>query len=85
MKKLGLFLVFVLSTVMAFASGQQAGSSTGASGPVAITVEVFDRGTDGGKSDPTNNGWTEWIKKKVLADENRPRCPCTRTRQSQSA
>jgi putative aldouronate transport system substrate-binding protein len=70
MKKLGLFLVFVLSTVMAFASGQQAGSGTGASGPVAITVEVFDRGTDGGKSDPTNNGWTDWIKKKVLADEN---------------
>jgi putative aldouronate transport system substrate-binding protein len=36
----------------------------------AITVEVFDRGTDGGKTSPVNNIWTEWIKKKVLEDEN---------------
>jgi len=35
-----------------------------------IKVEVFDRGTDGGKTDPTNNYWTDWIKKKVLEDEN---------------
>ncbi|MDR0759020.1 MAG: extracellular solute-binding protein [Treponema sp.] len=40
------------------------------SAPVAITVEVFDRGTDGGKTDPTNNEWTKWIKAKVLKDEN---------------
>lgn len=35
-----------------------------------IRVEVFDRGTDGGKTDPTNNYWTDWIKAKVLEDEN---------------
>ena len=35
-----------------------------------ISVEVFDRGTDGGKTDPTNNNWTNWIKEKVLADAN---------------
>ncbi len=35
-----------------------------------ITVEVFDRGTDGGKTDPTNNYWAKWIKEKVLAEEN---------------
>ena len=35
-----------------------------------ITVEVFDRGTDGGKTDPTNNFYTDWIKAKVLEDEN---------------
>ena len=35
-----------------------------------ITVEIFDRGTDGGKTDPTNNYWTQWITDKVLADEN---------------
>ncbi|HEY8349415.1 MAG TPA: sugar ABC transporter substrate-binding protein, partial [Clostridia bacterium] len=34
-----------------------------------IRVEVFDRGTDGGKTDPTNNYWTDWIKAKVLEDE----------------
>jgi putative aldouronate transport system substrate-binding protein len=38
--------------------------------PAEITVEVFDRGTDGGKSDPINNNWTNWIKEKVLKDEN---------------
>jgi putative aldouronate transport system substrate-binding protein len=35
-----------------------------------ITVEVFDRGTDGGRSDPTDNNWTKWIQEKVLEDEN---------------
>ena len=30
-----------------------------------ITVEVFDRGTDGGKTDPTNNYYTDWIKQNV--------------------
>ncbi len=34
-----------------------------------ITVEVYDRGNDGG-SDPTNNMYTEYIKKGVLADHN---------------
>ncbi|GHV06510.1 hypothetical protein FACS189485_15150 [Spirochaetia bacterium] len=36
----------------------------------AVTVEIFDRGTDGGKTDPTNNKWTAWIKEKILKDEN---------------
>ena len=35
----------------------------------SITVEVFDRGTDGGKTNPADNAWTDWIKKKVLEDE----------------
>lgn len=34
-----------------------------------ITVEVYDRGNDGG-SDPTNNMYTEYIKKGVLEDHN---------------
>ncbi|MDR0638556.1 MAG: extracellular solute-binding protein [Spirochaetaceae bacterium] len=43
----------------------------GASGGTAkIKVEVFDRGTDGGKTNPANNKWTEWIKEKLLKDEN---------------
>jgi putative aldouronate transport system substrate-binding protein len=44
--------------------------SHGSGKTVSITVEVFDRGTDGGKTDPTDNVWTDWIKKKVLEDEN---------------
>ncbi|MFA9379571.1 MAG: extracellular solute-binding protein [Acetanaerobacterium sp.] len=35
-----------------------------------ITVEIFDRGTDGGKTDPTDNFYTDWIKAKVLEDLN---------------
>ncbi len=34
-----------------------------------ITVEVYDRGNDGG-SDPTNNKYTEYIKKGMLEDHN---------------
>jgi putative aldouronate transport system substrate-binding protein len=45
----------------------QAGSS---GGPARISVEVYDRGTDGGKTDPTNNNWTKWIQEKLLRDEN---------------
>ena len=34
-----------------------------------ITVEVYDRGNDGG-SDPTNNMYTEYIKKGMLEKHN---------------
>jgi putative aldouronate transport system substrate-binding protein len=34
-----------------------------------VVVEVFDRGTDGGKTTPTDNQWTKWIKEKALKDE----------------
>jgi len=39
-------------------------------GQVKIKVEVYDRGTDGGRTNPTDNKWTEWIQKKLLEDEN---------------
>ncbi|MDR1109003.1 MAG: extracellular solute-binding protein [Spirochaetaceae bacterium] len=64
-------LVFVAAVSMLFAGGggqQSQGASTGQA--ARITVQVFDRGTDAGKSDPTNNEWTNWIKAKVLKDEN---------------
>ncbi|MDR0321961.1 MAG: extracellular solute-binding protein [Treponema sp.] len=35
-----------------------------------LTVEVFDRGTDGGKSLAHDNAWTNWIKEKVKRDLN---------------
>jgi len=35
-----------------------------------VNVEVFDRGTDGGRSDPTKNNYTDWIQEKVMKDEN---------------
>ncbi|MCL2044092.1 MAG: extracellular solute-binding protein [Treponema sp.] len=35
----------------------------------AIKVTVFDRGTDGGRTNPTNNRWTQWIQENVFEDE----------------
>lgn len=35
-----------------------------------ITVEIFDRGTDGGKTDPTDNYYTDWIKERCLEELN---------------
>ncbi|MDR2403604.1 MAG: extracellular solute-binding protein [Spirochaetaceae bacterium] len=67
-----LFLIAALLTaaVISAAGGGQQSSASQSGGVAAITVEVFDRGTDGGKTDPTNNAWTDWIKAKVLKDEN---------------
>jgi putative aldouronate transport system substrate-binding protein len=36
----------------------------------SITVEVFDRGLDGGKSKPEDNFYTNWIKQGLLRDHN---------------
>lgn len=69
-------LLFLLTGLLAFSllngctkkeTPAQAGE---AAAPIEITVEIFDRGTDGGKSDPTNNEWTKWIQEKLLKDEN---------------
>lgn len=62
----GLALGFAALVILAGCQKKEAD----AGGPVTVTVEIFDRGTDGGKTDPTNNQWTKWIKEKVLKDEN---------------
>ncbi|MDR2069932.1 MAG: extracellular solute-binding protein [Treponema sp.] len=36
----------------------------------SITVEIFDRGLDGGRSKPENNFYTNWIKAGLLRDHN---------------
>jgi putative aldouronate transport system substrate-binding protein len=36
----------------------------------SITVEVFDRGLDGGRTAPENNFYTDWIKAGMLRDHN---------------
>jgi putative aldouronate transport system substrate-binding protein len=71
MKKLVSFLLaFTAISGLLFAGGQSGRSGTASSGPVKLTVEIFDRGTDGGKTDPANNNWTKWIHDKLLRDEN---------------
>jgi putative aldouronate transport system substrate-binding protein len=69
MKKGILILAALLFPILAFAGGKGDTGGTTA-GPVRITVEVFDRGTDGGKTNPTDNNWTKWIQEKLLKDEN---------------
>jgi putative aldouronate transport system substrate-binding protein len=73
MKKIVMvLLVFITAGSVLFATGirQQSQGTSSAGQPVRITVEIFDRGTDGGKTNPTNNKWTQWIHDKVLLDEN---------------
>ena len=64
MKKLVAAVLLVLVLFTGCKSKDTAGKQA------RIKVEVYDRGTDGGKTNPTNNKWTEWIQKKILEDEN---------------
>jgi len=34
----------------------------------AVRVVVFDRGTDGGRTNPASNRWTDWIRERVRED-----------------
>jgi putative aldouronate transport system substrate-binding protein len=75
MKKQGALLfalvgVIALTLLAGCNKPASASGSTSGGAPVTITVEIFDRGTDGGKTDPTNNKWTAGIKEKILKDEN---------------
>ncbi|MCL2214731.1 MAG: extracellular solute-binding protein [Treponema sp.] len=71
MKRIGFVLaILILASTIVFAragSEQQAQTTAGGG---AITVEIFDRGMDGGRSNAANNAWTNWIKAKVKADLN---------------
>jgi len=64
MKKIVLALV-VLLVASTFVFAQAALPVTG-----KLTVEVFDRGSDGGRTLAHNNAWTKWIQEKVKKDLN---------------
>ncbi|MCL1931878.1 MAG: extracellular solute-binding protein [Treponema sp.] len=68
MKKLLLAaVILMIASALVFAGGGRQSASTGSG---AITVEIFDRGTDGGRSLAHDNAWTTWIKEKVKKDIN---------------
>jgi putative aldouronate transport system substrate-binding protein len=71
MKKIVMILLvlFTASAVLFAAGGRQRSQGASSDGVVKITVEIFDRGTDGGKTNPINNRWTQWIHDKLLQDE----------------
>jgi putative aldouronate transport system substrate-binding protein len=64
--------ILLMTTAIVFAGGgsQQSTTPTQGGAPVKITVEVFDRGTDGGRTQAANNYYTQWIHDKVLKDLN---------------
>jgi len=69
MRKLWLVMViFMVTSAMLFAGGGNQQRTTTGGG--AITVEIFNRGTDGGRSLAHDNAWTNWIKQKVKTDLN---------------
>ena len=73
MKKIITALLILLMASMLALTGcnrQQAGGGAASSGPAKLTVELFDRGTDGGRTRVDDNAWTQWIKEKVLKDLN---------------
>jgi putative aldouronate transport system substrate-binding protein len=64
MKKLWIVLLILIAAVALSATGCKKKSD----GTGSLTVEIFDRGTDGGRSLAYDNSWTNWIKQKVKAD-----------------
>ena len=68
MKKILLALVIVLMTITLVTGCQK--KETAPTGEGALTVEIFDRGTDGGRSLAYDNAWTDWVKAKVKTDLN---------------
>ena len=77
-KLVSLLLAGTMVLSMAACGGKDAGSGSKGSDELVngkfketkkITVEIYDRGNDGG-SDPENNKFTEYIKKGMLEDHN---------------
>ena len=61
-------VILLMITAMMFAAGNA--QQNAAAPSTRITVEVFDRGTDGGRTQATDNAWTQWIQEKVKKDLN---------------
>jgi len=71
MKKIMAMLVILLMTAtMVFAGGGSQSASTQLTSSGKVVVEMFDRGTDGGRTRAYDNAWTDWVKAKVKKDLN---------------
>ena len=66
-RTIALLIVLLITATLLFAGG---GAQQGATGATRLTVQLFDRGTDGGRSRVDQNAWTQWIQEKVLRDLN---------------
>jgi putative aldouronate transport system substrate-binding protein len=66
MRKLWVVLVILMVAITLVSTGCKKEPA----GPMQLTVEIFDRGTDGGRSLAYDNAWTEWVIEKVKTDLN---------------
>jgi putative aldouronate transport system substrate-binding protein len=64
-KGLSILVILIVAVAVMFT-----GCKKEPAGPLELKVEIFDRGTDGGKSLAYDNAWTNWIKEKVKKDLN---------------
>jgi len=67
---MAVLIILLMATALVFAGGgNQSSSAAGAlTSSGKLTVEMFDRGTDGGRTLAADNAWTDWIKAKVKKD-----------------
>ncbi|WP_461256262.1 extracellular solute-binding protein [Treponema sp. R80B11-R83G3] len=67
-----LIVVLLIETVFGCTKKDTTGQTSTENLPVTgkLTVEIFDRGSDGGRTPANNNAWTNWIKEKVKKDLN---------------
>ena len=68
-RSISVFVIFLITILLVF-TGCNRQSQAGSSGPDRLTVQIFDRGTDGGRTRVDDNAWISWIKEKVLRDLN---------------
>jgi putative aldouronate transport system substrate-binding protein len=66
MRKLWVVLVILMVAITLVSTGCKKEPA----GPMQLTVEIFDRGTDGGRSLAYDNAWTAWVIEKVKEDLN---------------
>jgi len=73
MKKIVIVLIVLLMAIT-FSCKKKSTSEQGTAESLPVTgmlnVEIFDRGSDGGRTPANNNAWTNWVKEKVKNDLN---------------
>jgi len=69
---ISVLVILLMTTVLVFAGGgnQSSSAASALTSSGKVVVEVFDRGTDGGKTLAYDNAWTDWIKAKVKKELN---------------
>jgi putative aldouronate transport system substrate-binding protein len=69
---MAVLVILLMTTALVFAGGRSQPSSPAGTltSTGSLVVEMFDRGTDGGRTNAANNAWTDWIKAKVKRDLN---------------